>query len=221
MVTDYLNYEQNLKVNHKRIYRIMKVLNLLQDRIVPIPKNYQLKQKHELTGPNQLWEMDMVQMYIDNSGQWVYMFDIIDVYTREIVGHHESLRCRTKEALKALKPALEKRNTENLTLRTDNGVQFRSRQFQRKLKELNISHERTMVNTPEENAYIESFHGTLKRAEVYQNHYLSIIDCRNSIANFIDRYNNKRPHSSIGKIPPVVYHKKVMNNTISRIKFAA
>lgn len=30
------------------------------------------------------------------------MFDIIDVFTREIVGHHEGLRCRTKEALKAL-----------------------------------------------------------------------------------------------------------------------
>ena len=113
MVTDYLNYEQNLKVNHKRIYRIMKVLNLLQDRIVPVPKNYQLKQKHDLNGPNQLWEMDMVQTYIDNSGQWVYMFDIIDVYTREIVGYHESLRCRTKEALKALKSALKIRNTEN------------------------------------------------------------------------------------------------------------
>jgi putative transposase len=31
-----------------------------------------------------------------------------------------------------------------------------------------------MVNTPEENAHIESFHGTLKRAEVYKTHYRSI-----------------------------------------------
>jgi putative transposase len=68
MVTDYLNYTENLKVNHKRIYRIMKVLDLLQDKIVPKPKEYQLRQKHELTGPEQLWEMDMVQMHIDNSG---------------------------------------------------------------------------------------------------------------------------------------------------------
>ena len=58
----------------------MKVLDLLQDKIVPKPKEYQLKQKHELTEPDQFWEMAMVQMYIDNSGQWVYMFDIIDVF---------------------------------------------------------------------------------------------------------------------------------------------
>jgi putative transposase len=73
-----------------------------------------------------------------------------------------------------------------------------------------------MVNTPEENGYIESFHGTLKRIEVYQKHY-----CRNYIAKFIDKYNNRRPHSSVGKIPPAVYHKNIVNNLVSKIKFAA
>jgi len=107
IVTDYLNYTENLKVNHKRIYRIMKVLDHLQDKIVPKPNEYQLRQKHKFTGPNQLWEMDIVQMYIDNSGQWVYMFDIFDVFTREIVEHHKGLRCRTKEVLKALLKALD------------------------------------------------------------------------------------------------------------------
>jgi putative transposase len=77
MVTDYLKYTENLKVSHKRIYRIMKVLELLQDKIVSKPKEYQLRQKHELTGPNQLWEMDMVQMYIDNSDQCVYMLILL------------------------------------------------------------------------------------------------------------------------------------------------
>ncbi|WP_199505623.1 MULTISPECIES: integrase core domain-containing protein [unclassified Halanaerobium] len=78
-----------------------------------------------------------------------------------------------------------------------------------------------MVNTPEENAHIESFHGTLKRAEVYQKHYRSITHCRKSIAKFIDKYNNRRPHSSVGKIPPAVYHKNILNNLVSGIKFAA
>ena len=59
-----------------------------------------------------------------------------------------------------------------------------------------------MVNTPEENAHIESFHSTLKKAEVYQKYYRSINHCRHSIAKFIAKYNNKRPHSSVGKIPP-------------------
>ncbi len=44
----------------------------------------------------------MTQWYLDECGQWVYMFDIIDVYTREIVGYSANLRCQTKEALAAL-----------------------------------------------------------------------------------------------------------------------
>ena len=199
----------------------MKVLGLLQDRITPKPDNYRLKQKHELTGPNQLWEMDMVQMYIDKSGQWVYMFDIIDVYTREIVGHHESLRCRTKEAIAALKKAVKIRNTKGLILRTDNGTQFRSRAFQKYLKEIGIKHERIAVNTPEENSHIESFHGTLKREEVYQKVYENINHVKQSIVKFINRYNTDRPHSGVKNIPPAYYHKQVLNNIMSGIKIAA
>jgi len=40
----------------------MKVLDLLKNKLVSKPEEYQLGQKYELTGPNQLWEMDMVQM---------------------------------------------------------------------------------------------------------------------------------------------------------------
>ena len=143
----------------------------------------------------------------------------VDVFTREIVGHHKGLRCRTKEALKVFDEAAENRNTDDLVLRTDNGVQFRSREFQTRIRELDISHERTMVNTPEENAHIERFHGTLKRAEVYRKHYCNITHCRNYIAKFINKYNNRRPHSSVGKIPQAVYHENILNNLVSGIKF--
>ncbi|MFW6026963.1 MAG: IS3 family transposase, partial [Candidatus Woesearchaeota archaeon] len=78
MVTSYLKYKHDLKVNHKRIYRIMDVLDLLQEKIKPKINYNQVSQRHELTEPTQLWEMDMVQMYIDKSGQWIYIFDIID-----------------------------------------------------------------------------------------------------------------------------------------------
>jgi putative transposase len=51
--------------------------------------------------------MDMVQMYINNSGKWVYIFDIIDVFTREIVGQREGLRSCIEEAFKELDEAVK------------------------------------------------------------------------------------------------------------------
>lgn len=58
--------------------------------------------------------MDMVQRYLDNTGGWVYMFDIIDIYTREIFGHHISLRCKTDETLQTLKNVLETQDIEEV-----------------------------------------------------------------------------------------------------------
>lgn len=101
------------------------------------------------------------------------------------------------------KESSKHRNTEQLILRTDNGTQFRSRAFQKYLKEIGIEHERIAVNTPEENSHIESFHGILKREEIYQKQYLNINHCKKSIAEelvslFLD-YSNYIPNA-ISKI---------------------
>ena len=117
-------------------------------------------------------QLDMVQLYLDSTGNWVYMFDIMDVYTKETIGYHMSLRCRTDESLAALEETLENRNVDNVIVRTDNEVQFRSKSFQNYLNKLEkqnyikVNHERISVDMPKENAYIESFHGTLKMEEI-------------------------------------------------------
>ncbi|GAB6137389.1 hypothetical protein JCM15060_05780 [Halanaerobaculum tunisiense] len=124
------------------------------------------------------------------------MFDLIDVYTREIIGHKISLRRRTDETLEALKETLEDRDVENVILRTDNSVQFRSKDFQDYLRELKsdeeieIKHERITIDTPKENAYIESFHGTLKKEDIYhKSDYENILDCKSSVDDYIKKYN--------------------------------
>jgi putative transposase len=48
---------------------------------------------------------------------------------------------------KVLDKAIENRETNYLVLRTNNDIQFRSREFQIKIRDLDISHERTIVNT--------------------------------------------------------------------------
>lgn len=62
-----------------------------------------------------------------------------DIFTRAIIGYHEGLRCRNKEALKVLDQAVENLITNDLVLRTDHIVQYRSRDFQTRIRELDIS----------------------------------------------------------------------------------
>ena len=228
MITNYIRSKEGVIVNHKRIYRIMQELDLLQEKNRPKPEEYNRSQQHEIDGPNQMWQLDMVQWYLDSTGNWVYMFDIMDVYTREIVGYHMSLRCRTDEALAALEEALENRDVDDVILRTDNGVQFRSRDFQNYLNKLDkeddikVNHERITVDTPKENAYIESFHGTLKKEEIYYTPtYENILDCKSSVDQYIEEYNQERLHSSLDYLTPREFVKQIESGIIINEKMVA
>lgn len=228
MITNYIRHRDEIIVNHKRIYRIMRELDLLQKQNTPKPREYKQSQEHEIDGPNQMWQMDLVQWYLDNTGNWVYMFDIMDVYTREIVGYHISLRCRTDEALAALEKALDNQNVDDVILRTDNGVQFRSRNFQSYLKKLEknenikVKHERITVDTPKENAYIESFHGTLKKEEIYHTpDYKNILNCKSSVDQYIEEYNQNRLHSSLNYLSPQEFINQVESGVIINEKIVA
>lgn len=156
------------------------------------------------------------------------MFGIIDVYTKEIVGYNIGLRCRTDEALDALEKALKDRDVEKLILRTDNGVQFRSKDFQNYLNNLKedekteINHERITVNTPRENTYIESFHGALKKEEIYySSDYENILDCKSSIEKYIEHYNQERLHSGLNYLSPDEFVDQIKSGVIINEKIAA
>ena len=77
------------------------------------------------------------------------------------------------------------------------------------------------MNTREENGFIESFHGTLKREEVYTKFYSDITLCKASIKRFIQHYNVDRPHSGVARIPPVYFHKKVQRGQVKNLKLVA
>jgi len=52
MITNYIRSKEGVIVNHKRIYRIMRELDLLQDKNRPKPEEYNRNQEHEIDGPN-------------------------------------------------------------------------------------------------------------------------------------------------------------------------
>jgi putative transposase len=90
----------------------------------------------------------------------------------------------------------------NLTLATDNGTQFTSSRFIETLNRLGITHRRTAYHHPEGNSYIERFHRSLKKEEVWTAEYRSIEEARDSIARWIEEYNHYRPHRGVGNRTP-------------------
>lgn len=125
-LTVCLREDYGIIVNHKKVYRLCKELDiLLPQRKVKREKPQVLARREEVTGPNQLWEMDLKYGYIPGTDQFFFQLSILDVFDRMVIEYHIGLSCGAVYACRVLKNALRKRDLYKVEkmakLRTDNG----------------------------------------------------------------------------------------------------
>jgi len=211
-------------VNHKKVLRLMREENHLCIRSrrkirttmsfhgLPVYPN--IAKEMVLTNINQLWVSDITYISID--GNFVYLSILIDAYSRKCVGWHLSKHIDTDLALTSLRMAIETRNhfgISGMVHHSDRGVQYASMEYTEclKLSKVNISMSR--VGNPYDNVYAESFIKTLKVEEVYQTEYESYKEANEGICKFIDLYNRKRLHSSLGYMTPDEFEEQLLKQT--------
>ena len=209
-----------LIVNRKKVRRHMKELNVLHST----KKRYRKKVPRMLlvSRPNIMWETDFTKVYIEREG-WVHLTAYIDLCSRKIKSYLVSRMSRTEEMISALDSALfsvfPDVNTENLTIRSDNGSQLTSRKYEDHLRTLGISHETIHPHTPEENAHIESYFGHFKEDYIYSREFKSFDDFSDHMDWAVKDYNSVRPHSSLNYLTPDEFEVKIMDNDEFREKW--
>ena len=72
---------------------------------------------------------------------------------------------------------------------------------------------------PTENGFIESFNAAVRRECLSQNYFSNVVDARCVLSTWRDEYNNARPHSALGQLPPAQYRNQV-ESTGDRKKLA-
>lgn len=86
---------------------------------------------------------------------------------------------------------------------TDNGSGYVSRAFRRMVKRLGIKHSRTRPYSPKTNGKAERFIQTVQREWAYIRPYRRSADRRRALPHWVRRYNEHRPHKSLGGHPPI------------------
>lgn len=86
---------------------------------------------------------------------------------------------------------------------TDNGSGYKSRAFRKMVKRLGIKHSRTRPYTPRTNGKAERFIQTIQREWAYVRPYPSSAARRRALPHWVRRYNERRPHGSVGNKPPI------------------
>lgn len=207
-----LKEDYGLKINHKKTYRLCKELDILRPQRKRKPfRPVKLAKKETITGSNQHWQIDLKYGYIQGKKRFFFQISVIDAFDKTIIDSHIGLTAKAIDAARVIKNAVRKRNikkTDGLILRSDNGPQFRAKAFSEAMATLGITHERIPVNTPNMNAYIESFHSILED-ECYSRHeFETFAEAYEAIGYYLNYYNHKRRHGSIGYMAPAAFYNK-------------
>lgn len=212
-ITNELRVNHNIKVNRKRVQRLM-VLGGIQ-AIYPGPNTSRRNKLHaiypyllrgmQITRANQAWQVDIT--YLRMPDGFMYLVALIDIYSRYIVGWSISNTLDTDFCIEALRSGLS--NGQPEIVNSDQGCQFTSDDWVNFLPEWGIKISMTGKGRCLDNIYIERFWRSLKREEFYLNEYKSVKDLRKAINVYIEFYNLKRGHQSLGyKTPASVYYEQ-------------
>jgi len=206
----------------RTMHRLLKSAGELRERRPIRPAQTHAVPRLQATAPNQVWTWDITKLALCERGRWLYLYVLIDLYSRYVVGwmiagtENAALACRfvgTCAATQQIAP-----NT--LTVHQDRGAPMTANSFIHLLAELKIdaSHSRPRVSN--DNAFSESHFKTLKTQPDYPARFNDDTHARGWCGDFFDWHNDAHQHSGLnGHIPADVYYGRA--HAVTAIKQAA
>ena len=206
-----------LKMNKKRILRVMKKFNIKPYRKIskkPFKKEDMGKAAevdavniYKLLcpiAPNIVWVSDFT--YIKFQGKFIYLATIMDMYTREILGVAISRFHNQNLVMEAFMDAEKKTRIYPLYLHSDQGSEYTSDAYKAYVKNCGITISFADKASPWQNGFQESFYGKFKVDLGHMEQFNLLGELIEGIYQTMYYYNNKRRHTSL-KMSPIQFRK--------------
>jgi putative transposase len=190
--------------NHKRVHRVYKELKLnlrrKGKRRLPARVKNPLQQP---TAINQSWSIDFMQDRLI-SGRSFRTFNVIDDYNREILAIEIDTSLTAPRINRTLEQIVAYRGKPQ-QIRMDNGPEFISHQFELWCREKQIKLQYIQPGKPMQNGFIERFNGTYRRDILDAYLFNELWQVKQLTQEFIEEYNQRRPHESLNNLTPQEY----------------
>jgi putative transposase len=156
------------------------------------------------------WAGDIT--FIPTSAGWLYLAVVIDLCSRRIVGWSLADHMRSDLVLDALHQALQTRPIHHTIFHSDRGSQYGSTPFRKALAKAGLRQSMSARANPYDNAWTESFIGTLKNEMLQNGSFDNATDARIEIFEYIEGYyNTHRKHSAIGYKTPSQFEAHILS----------
>ena len=156
--------------------------------------------------PNQVWVADFTHIRIHTYP--VYLAVVMDLSTRQIIGWTITKRRTAKMTCDALAMAIKQRRPKAGTIfHSDRGIEYAAYRLSAILSEHGMVQSMSRKGNCYDNAYMESFFGSLKSEMVYCEKLTDYVQTRCKLINYIKYYNQERLHSSLNFQSPNNYER--------------
>jgi len=215
-MTDYLNNHYDYAINRKRVRRLMRLMDIIA--LFPGPnlsKRYHaqyvrpyLLRNLIIDHPDQVWGIDIT--YLPFRKGFLYLFVIIDWYTREIVDHEISYSLEKEFVLRCLRRALCRRKPE--IINSDQGSHFTCQAYLDLLEGSQIRISMDGKGQALDNVITERFFRSLKYDDIYIKEYETPREMIAGVNTYVYDYNTIRPHASLGGLTPRTFAQRYLHN---------
>jgi len=203
------------------VYRILSDRDLLYryKRSTKSPGHYNFIP----TSPHQQWHTDIMYLWLNN--RWYFFIAVLDAYSRYIV-HWDLLENASAWDVRAVvQSALKKFPDKKPRIVTDNGPQFKSKEFRELLKEFSLKDIKIRIKHPESNGTIERFHRSLREEGLCDQQLQDKYKAIDIISKWVYYYNHQRLHAALKYLRPVDYlngnEEELLKSRREKLKIAA
>ena len=194
--------------SERTMYRILAEADLIGERRRGHARRSHAIPRLVATAPNQVWSWDISRLRGPAVRVWFYLYVVLDIYSRKIVGWTIDTIESDKVAKRLIKRicAREGISPHQLVLHADRGAQMTSNTIAELLEDLGVTRSFSRPRTSDDNPYSEAAFKTVKYRPDYPAHFESINDARTWMRRFVAWYNHDHYHSALGYLHPADVH---------------
>jgi putative transposase len=192
----------------RTMYRILDENKEVRERRQQRKHPHYTKPELQATAPNQVWSWDITKLRGPAKGNMLYLYVIIDIFSRYIVGWMIAERETACLATRLISETCKKEQicNEQLVIHSDRGAPMTANTTAQLMASLGVTKSHSRPRVSNDNPYSESQFKTLKYNPSFPGTFGCIEDARSYLTKFFRWYNHGHHHSGIGMMTPFAMH---------------
>ncbi len=191
------------------MYRVLRAAGEVGDRRNQATRPAHVKPELCATEPGRVWCWDITKLHGPQKWSYFYLYVIIDIYSRYVVGWLVADRESSELAKILIRETIEREGGDRskLTIHADRGSSMKSKPVAFLLADLGVTKSHSRPRVSNDNPHIESHFKTVKYHPDFPATFSNLAEARDFCRRFVSWYNNEHRHSGIALLTPADVHR--------------